>query len=329
MRNEGSQPTLQYALGIDLGATNARAGVIGPTGEVLHSERRATEADRGGDYVLATLVELAASCLSHAPVDRTVIAGIGVGSPGVIDIATGTVLKATLNIPAWSGTPLKAALEKALSIEALVDNDANVVALGEHAFGAAVGCDDFICITLGSGVGGCIMMDGKIRRGRQRAAGHIGHVSIDSAGRMCNCGRVGCLEQYASAWAIAQRARTRVAAGDRSLIAAKAVGDPDRIDAKLVFDAGREGDPLALAIVGEVARALAQVCADLVNLLDPELIVIGGGVTQAGDDLIARVRQELEVTSKVGVEPPPVVVGRLGEDAGIVGGAALVFGGFR
>lgn len=320
---------MRYALGVDLGATNARAGVVTPGGEVLYSERRATEAGRGGEHVLAVLADLVGSCLSRAPLKRAEIDGIGIGSPGVIDITTGTVVKATLNIPGWSGTPLKTALESAFGTGVYVDNDANVVALGEHRFGAAKGCDDFVCVTLGSGVGGCIFVDGKIRRGRQRAAGHIGHMSVDSAGRLCNCGRVGCLEQYASAWAVGQRARARVAAGDRSLIARKAGGDPDRVDAKLVFEAAREGDPLALAIASEVARAVAQVLADIVNLLDPELIVIGGGVAQAGDDLIARIRQELETASKVGVEPPPVVPARLGEDAGILGGAALVFGGFR
>lgn len=319
---------MKYAVGIDLGATNLRAGLVNEDGRVVYSERRPTEGKRGGEHVLANLIGLADHCIQEGPVQPGDVVGVGIGSPGVIDAKNGVVLSASSNIVGWWGTRVKENVEGELGLPTFVDNDVNVIAIGEHAFGAAKGYNDFVCMALGSGVGGCVFLDGAIRRGSRGAAGELGHLTVDVNGRLCNCGRVGCLEVYTSAWAIAERARTRIAAGAESLIAELAEGDLERIESMHVFGAAKEGDLLALVIVGEVARLLAAALADLANLVDPALFVITGGVAQAGEDLRGRVEQELSVTATVGSEPPPpVVLGTLGGDAGMMGGAALALSG--
>jgi glucokinase len=319
---------VRYAIGIDLGATNLRAGVIGEDGSLVFSLRRPTESRQGGERVLHNLIALGEAVLAESPVPREELVGVGIGSPGVVDNSTGAVRSATPNIPGWSHTPLAARVKERLGLPVVADNDVNVIACGEQRFGAARGFSDFVCLALGSGVGGAICLDGAIRRGAGFAAGEVGHLTVDANGRLCNCGRVGCVEAYASAWAIAERARARLAIGEASLIGESVGGDLDRIDAKVVFEAAAEGDALARVIVDEVIRMLAAALADLSNILDPALFVICGGIAQARGDLIPRLDREFRVAATVRVDPPPpVVAGRLGDDAGIVGGAALVFGG--
>jgi glucokinase len=318
---------VRYAIGVDLGATNLRAGVIGEDGTPLYTIRRPTDSQRGGEQVLSNVIAAAGSVVAEGPVPREAIVGIGVGSPGVVNTLTGAVRSATPNIPGWSHTPLAARVEEHLGLPVVVDNDVNVIACGEHRFGAARGCSDFVCIALGTGVGGAVFLDGEIRRGAGFAAGEVGHLTVDASGRLCNCGRVGCLEAYASAWAIAERARSRIGIGERSLIADAVGGDLEAIDAKVVFDAAREGDALARVIVDEVIRMLAAALADLRNILDPGLFVICGGIAQAGGELLSRLETEFHMAATVRVDPPPpVLAGQLGDDAGTIGGAALVFG---
>ena len=213
------------------------------------------------------------------------------------------VLSASSNIVGWWGTRIKENLEAALGLATFVDNDVNVISMGEHAFGAARGYNDFVCMALGSGVGGCVFLDGAIRRGSRGAAGELGHLTVDVNGRLCNCGRVGCLEMYVSAWAIAERARMRIAAGFESLISELAEGDLERIESRHVFEAAESGDSLGTVIVGEVGRMLAAALADLANLVDPALFVIAGGVAQAGEPLRARIEEEPRVAATVGPEP--------------------------
>lgn len=319
---------LSYAVGIDLGATNLRAGIVAEDGRIVYSAKRPTEGKRGAEHVVGNIIGLLRHCIEAGPVQMGDVVGIGIGSPGVIDAKNGVVLSASSNIVGWWGTRVKEHVERETGLPTYVDNDVNVIAIGEHAFGAARGYNDFVCMALGSGVGGCVFLDGAIRRGSRGAAGELGHLTVDVNGRLCNCGRVGCLEMYVSAWAIAERARTRIAAGAQSLISELAEGDLEQIEARHVFDAARRDDLLAQVIVGEVARLLAAALADLANLVDPALFVITGGVAQAGEALRLRVEQELLVAATVGSEPPPpVVLGELGDRAGMLGGASLAFSG--
>ena len=319
---------MSYAVGIDLRTANLRAGIVTEDGRIVYSEKRPTEGKRGSEHVVANIVALIQHCIEHGPVQASEVAGVGIGSPGIIDAKNGVVLSASSNIVGWWGTRIKENLEAALGLATFVDNDVNVISMGEHAFGAARGYNDFVCMALGSGVGGCVFLDGAIRRGSRGAAGELGHLTVDVNGRLCNCGRVGCLEMYVSAWAIAERARMRIAAGFESLSSELAEGDLERIESRHVFEAAEKGDSLGTVIVGEVGRMLAAALADLANLVDPALFVIAGGVAQAGEPLRARIEEELRVAATVGSEPPPpVVLGQLGDEAGMLGGASLAFSG--
>lgn len=316
---------MRYALGVDLGCTNIRGAVVSEGGTVMSVERRACPAHAGPEAVMEALIATAKCAADRACVSLGELVGIGVGSPGIVDAHEGVVLAATPNLPGWAGMRLRDRLEGAFGISAFVDNDVNAIGLGEHKHGAGAGYKDVVCIAIGSGIGGAVVLDGQLRRGARWMAGSVGHMAADSGGRLCNCGRVGCVESYASAWSVAHRARTRIAAGGHTLITELAGGNLDAVDAAVVFDAAKEGDLLALVIVNETARVLAQIIVDIWCLLDPQCFVIAGGLAH-GYDLIERVRQELVATVPVFAgEPPPVVPGRLGDDAGVVGAASLVF----
>ncbi len=319
---------MRYALGIDLGCTNIRAGVADEEGRLIKALRCPTEVYRGAQYVLKTVSDLALKALDQSGVPREQVVGAGLGSPGAIDVETGVVVHATRNLPGWRGIPLKSRLQDTLAMPVTVDNDTNVIALGEHRYGAAREHQDFVCIALGSGVGGCVFLGGRPHRGFRSLAGDLGHITVDASGRLCNCGRQGCVETYASAWAIAQRARIRLAAGGETLIAELAEGDPDKVTAQTVLDAANEGDLFALVIVGEVTRALTAAISDLWNILDPPLFVLSGGVIHANPQLLARIRAELTIGDTVhGRVPPELVGGALGDDAGVLGGVAMALAG--
>jgi glucokinase len=319
---------MRFALGIDLGCTNLRVGVADEEGRLVKVLRCPTEVYRGAQYVLQTVAGLARKALEDSGVAREDIVGVGVGSPGAIDVTTGVVVHATKNLPGWRGIPLAARLHDALGLPVVVDNDTNVIALGEHRYGAARGHDNFVCLALGSGVGGSVFLNGRPHRGSRSLGGDLGHVTVDVGGRLCNCGRQGCLETYASAWAIAQRARMRVAAGGETLIAELAEGDPDKVTAQTVLDAAREGDLFALVIVGEVTRAITAAVADLWNILDPTLFVLTGGVVHGSPELLVRIRAELTIGDTVhGRVPPELVGGALRDDAGVLGGVAMALAG--
>jgi glucokinase len=315
---------VRYAVGVDIGCTNIRAGLSDETGRLCTAVRRPAEVHRGPEHVLETAWALAREVMARGG-DAEIVA-VGVGAPGAIGSLSGTVVDATRNLPGWKGFPLGPRLSTLLGLPVVVGNDTNVIAMGEHAYGAARGIDDFVTLALGSGVGGSVFLGGRPHRGVRSLAGHLGHISVDPNGRLCNCGRQGCLEAYASAWSIAERAQTRLLAGAGSLMTEMAGGDPSAVTSETVLRAAWEGDLLALTIVGEVTRALACVIADLCNALDPSLFVLTGGVVHGNPALIERVRTELAVLGSVHEwEPPPVVAGALADDAGVLGGAAMAF----
>jgi glucokinase len=316
---------VRYAVGVDIGCTNIRAGLSDATGRLHGTVRRPAEVHRGPEHVLLTAATLTREAMEGVSAGDEVV-GVGVGAPGAIDHKTGAVVDATRNLPGWKGFPLGARLGETLGIPVTVENDTNAIAMGEHSYGAARGVDDFVTLALGSGVGGSVFLGGSPHHGARSLAGHLGHISLDAGGRLCNCGRQGCLEAYASAWSIAERARVRLLAGAGSLMVEMAGGDPAAVTSETVLRAAWEGDLLALTIVGEVTRALASVIADLWNALDPALFVLTGGVVHDNPQLAERVRTELTVLGSVHEwEPPAVVAGALGDSAGVLGGAAMAF----
>jgi glucokinase len=322
----GSSRNDRYILGVDLGGTNIVVGALSVDGRRqfgMHSVP--TRAELGADAVVARIVELvervAAETLAASGAPRDALLGVGIGSPGPLDRARGLVI-ITPNL-GWRDFPLRDRVAEAVGLPATLDNDANCATLGEWWLGAAQGGRNVIGLTIGTGIGGGLILDGRLYHGASDVAGEIGHATIDSTGRRCGCGNYGCLEAYASGPAIAERAREALAGGEPSGMPQLVGGDLSRITAALVYQAAREGDRLALEVVRETARLLGAGVANLLNIFNPDVVVLAGGVTQAGDALFEPMRAEVRRRAfKPAVEACRIVPGALQGNAGVVGAVA-------
>lgn len=306
------------ALGIDIGGTNTVFAFLTPQGRLAQRKVMPTQAREGGQRLMARICQQAVSVLASAPGP---VVGIGVGSAGQIDPERGVCLFANQNLPGWTGMPIKERLERATGLHAIVGNDANVAALAEQRYGAGRGVDHLVCITIGTGIGSGVISHGQMLTGHRGVAGEIGHMIVQAGGDQCVCGLRGCLEAYTSATSIVRRTRERLARYPSSQLA-----QIEPLTAKAIFAAAADGDELAETILSETTRYLAIGLSSVINILDPELILVGGGVSLAGEPFLARIRQHLESWS--------VTRGRtklrlcaLGDDAGVIGAAAQVFVG--
>lgn len=309
--------------GIDIGGTKIAGAVVDADGVVLAESRvtsPATDPDAIGTAVAALVAELA----TKAPAGRP-LTGVGVGAAGYIDADRSTVLFAP-NI-AWRDEPLGADLARRTGLPVVVENDANVAAWGEFRYGAGGDVDDQLMVTVGTGVGGGVIIDGRLLRGAFGVAAEIGHLCIVPEGRLCGCGNRGCFEQYASGSALVREARE--AAAGSSLLARELVdragGDPDAITGPLITQAAQEGDRFAVEQLERLGHWLGHGIASLVAVLDPAVIVIGGGVSEAGDLLLDPIRErfEHELTGR-GYRPQAEIRrAQLGNRAGVVGAADL------
>jgi len=314
---------VNYVLGIDVGGTNLVAGCVAEDGsrvEGLLSEP--TRAEEGADGVVGRLLSLARRSMDAlaAAVPGAQVAGVGVGSPGPLDTARGIVLL-TPNL-GWVDFPLRDRVSDGLGLPASLDNDANCAVLGEHWRGAARGTRQAIGITIGTGIGGGIILDGKLYHGASDCAGEIGHTTIEMNGRRCACGNYGCLEAYASGPAIARRAIEAVERGAESSLRAVLAADPLSITAQVVYEAAEAGDGLATEVVQDTARILGAALANLVNVFNPEVVVVCGGVTLAGESLFAPLRREVTRRAfRPAVEVCRIVPGALTGSAGVYGAA--------
>jgi glucokinase len=310
------------ALGIDIGGTKVAGGVVAPDGTVLATARRATP----GSSVQETEDAIAAVVEVLARGQDGPLVGVGVGAAGWFDRTGDTVLFSPHL--AWRHSALRKELTARLQRPMWVGNDADAAAWAEYRYGAARGADLALMITLGTGIGGGIVMGGRLHRGSHGVAGEWGHMRVVPDGRLCACGNRGCWEQYASGTALGQTARevARSSPAAAALLLERVDGDPDRLTGEHVATAAAEGDPLALELLAEVGSWLGQGIADLSAVLDPEVVVIGGGVSVLGEMVLGPARQRLErALPGRGFRPGPRVVGaRLGAQAGIVGAADLV-----
>lgn len=316
----------RYIVGVDLGGTSINVGVVPVDGgTVLGMRSMPTEAHRGAKLVVDRMVGMIRDAMRDARREGALsdgaFLGIGLGSPGPLDRETGTVLE-TPNL-GWRNFPLRDLIANEVGLEAVLDNDANAATLGEWWLGAARGVDTLIGVTLGTGIGGGIVLDGHVYHGTSDVAGEIGHMTIDSTGRKCNCGNYGCLEAYASGPAIAARAVEGLNAGAASLLPDMVGGELDRITAETVYEAIVAGDPYAAEVMRETARFLGTGIANLINVLNPEMIVISGGVTRAGDHLFEPLRAEVRRRAfREASETCRIVSSELGDMAGVIGAAA-------
>ncbi len=316
----------RYVVGVDLGGTNLVVGAVTVDGtHQFGMQMVPTRADLGADGVVARIVEqierVIAETIAATGATRSDFLGVGIGAPGPLDRERGIVL-VTPNL-GWRDFPLRNRVQAATRLDATLDNDANCATLGEWWLGAAQGTKQVVGLTIGTGIGGGLILDGRLYHGASDVAGEVGHSSIDSTGRRCKCGNYGCLEAYASGPAIADRAREALAGGESSAMPALVGGDLRRLTAATVYQAATSGDRLALEVVRETARLLGAGVANLVNIFNPEVVVLAGGVTQAGDALFEPMRAEVRRRAfKPAVDACRIVPGTLQGNAGVIGAVA-------
>jgi glucokinase len=284
-----------------------------------------TRPEEGAQAVIARIAGLVEESISdamrEAGIARDQVSGVGIGAPGPLDRARGIVLL-TPNL-GWTLLPLRDLVGGAVRLPATLDNDANCAIYGEWWVGAAKGARYVVGLTIGTGIGGGIVVDGKLYHGTSDIAGEIGHTTIDSTGRRCKCGNYGCLEAYASGPAIAARAVEGIEAGADSTLPDLVGGDLSRITAQSVYDAAHGGDEYALEVVRDTAKFLGAGVANLVNIFNPDVIVLVGGVTLAGDRLFVPLRAEVKRRAfKPAVERCRILPGALPGTAGVFGAAA-------
>ena len=310
-------------IAIDLGGTKIGTGLVDSTGRIISSDYRVTRATDGQDTVVAQMIDASSTVMNAAGATTAQVSAVGVAAPGPIDVKSGLVT-ALPNLPGWKDVPLKHIIEKELGLPVILENDAGAAALAEHRFGAGRGTEHMIYVTASTGIGGGFILNGELYRGFTGAAGEIGHMTIVPQGPYCGCGNRGCLEALASGSAIARAARELVARGVPTSIADLAQGDPDRISAKLVAEAAARGDVEAKEILDTAMTYLGVGMANLVNLLNPELIVIGGGLTKMGERLFGPVRRTIDRRAfRAAAQAAKVVPAQLGDDVGVLGAATV------
>jgi glucokinase len=306
---------------VDLGGTKILSLAVDPSGAVRGEDLRATDAEDGPDAVLGRIAEsLLAAVTQAGPAARLRAAGIA--TPGPIDFERGVVVQAP-NLPGWRDVPVAERLGAMLSLPVVIENDANAAAWGEFVYGAGRGARHMIYLTVSTGIGGGIVLDGHMYRGASGAAGEMGHIQIVDDGPLCGCGAHGCLEQLASGTAIARRGRDAVAAGRAPLLAATVAGSDD-VSAEQVHEAALQGDAGARAVIEEAARYLGRGLTAFVNIFNPDLIVIGGGASKIGPMLLDPALAEMRRTAmRLPLEHVQIVAAALGGRAGALGAAAL------
>jgi glucokinase len=316
----------EFVIGVDLGGTNIVVGAMSIDGSETHGmHSQPTGADQGADGVIARMVGMVEATITQTitttGVSRNAFVGVGVGAPGPLDRERGLVLL-TPNL-GWRDIALRDRIAEGTRLPASLDNDANCATYGEWWVGAARGARNVVGMTIGTGIGGGLILNGQLYHGASDVAGEIGHTTIDQNGRRCGCGNYGCLEAYASGPAIAERAREALAFDEASLLPGMVDGDLSRITAQTVYAAAAEGDAVAREVVRDTARYLGTGIANLLNIFNPDVVVIAGGVTQAGDALFEPLRAEVRRRAfKPAVDACRIVPGALPGTAGVVGAAA-------
>ncbi len=314
------------AIGVDIGGTSVKLGLVDSRGKVLSRASFLTRNARGRKKFLRILGDHVASLAEEAARRKLKVAGVGVGAPGPIDVERGFVYSLT-NIRGWKNTPLKKILEKGLKLPVFVDNDANAMALAEARFGAGRGARHGIFLTLGTGVGGGIVLDGKLFHGPHYSAAEIGHSVINEDGPRCACGSRGCIETYVGSGHFIKEIKKRLASGTKSVLNRRFMKDRLVLTPKLVAEAARRGDVLSKRMWEEAGAHLGTALAGLVNILNPERIVIGGGLAQEWRLFFGPLKAALKKKAfPIAARSVKVLPAILGVDAGLVGAAALAFG---
>lgn len=316
--------TEEYAIGVDIGGTKIAVGLVDRHGGLQEEWRLPTGAVRGRDHVLNQvrrgIDEMRRRSAANRPGSE--VAGIGIGTAGQVDFRTGRIVSTTGNLPGWYGTPLKDLLESEYGVPVVVENDVNAAAWGEKWLGAGRGVDHFVCLTLGTGVGGAIVDGGRMVRGARGGAGEVGHLILFPDGLPCTCGRRGCLEAYVSGPAIARRYLAAVEAPGEP----EAGGEREHVRSQDVFELAHQGDRVAKTVIADTYRFLGYGVASLVNIFNPSRVIVGGGLSQVGEELLLALREAVSEYALQGVaQDVEIVLAELGEKAGLYGAAYLVW----
>ncbi|WP_143288728.1 ROK family protein [Calderihabitans maritimus] len=307
----------RWFLGIDIGGTNIKAGVVDTQGKVVRQAKIPTGREEGMEAVLKRVARLAGRLIEECGLEMEEVGGAGIGVPGIVNLERSMVLNAP-NL-GWYRQPLRERLKEHLGLPVLIDNDANLAAVGEYWVGAGNGESNFLMVTIGTGIGSGLILNGELYRGSTGAGAELGHMILDREGYLCGCGNRGCLETLTSATAIVRRMKEAIEAGGDSIL-----GHKKDFHARDVFDAALRGDKLSRQVVAEMADYLAIALANVVNLLDIPLIVVGGGVAQAGGILFERLRRGVKERILVPEDRPVrIIPARLGNAAGLIGAAKL------
>lgn len=315
----------KWLVGVDLGGTTTKLAMINLYGEILHKWEIPTDNSEEGKHITINIAKAIDKKLEELGKSKEKVLGIGMGAPGPVDLKTGVIYN-TVNLGWPDHYPLKDKLEVETALPVIIDNDANCAAIGEMWKGAGDGAKDLVCVTLGTGVGGGVIANGTIVQGKSGAAGEIGHItSIPHGGAPCNCGKSGCLETIASATGIVRQTREKLNRQDgKGGRLAEVLDRNKNITAKDVFAAAQEGDVLAKEVINETAFHLGLALANIANTLNPEKIVIGGGVSRAGDLLLEPVKAYFESFAFSSVKTSTSIsLATLGNDAGVIGAAWL------
>jgi glucokinase len=322
----------QFTIGVDLGGTNLRIAAVDESGRILQTINTATEVARGRDAVVKEMCEAIRSlALKHHAAGT--MQGIGIGVPGIIDMKSG-MIRQSPNLPDWQNYPVKQEIERLLSTDVFLENDANSAALGEKWLGAGKDENDICAFTLGTGVGGGLVLNGKVWHGMTGMAGELGHITVDPNGHPCGCGSKGCLEQYASATAVKRMAKEHIARGGAEGLE-KLSRDEANFSAKTIYELAMKGDAGAKSVYQRAGGALGIVIAGMINALNLPMYVVGGGVSNSWDAFAPAMMEQIKLRSFVyvatlGEDPTAPIVQRtvvrraqLGGDAGLLGAARL------
>lgn len=310
-------------IGIDVGGTNVKIALVDSDGKIGYSNTIPTRAEMGYEYTINNMKQAIRDLMTETKLSAKDIEGIGFGLPGQVDFKSGIVRLIT-NIPGWVEIPLAKMIEDEFHIPTRIDNDVRCAALGELNFGAGKGCENLICITVGTGIGSGLIINGKLVRGASNAAGEIGHIKLQMHdGPICGCGDTGCLEAFASGPSIVAMAEEYIMGGKSTKYREMANGND--ITPFIVAEAAKAGDAVAKRIFTRMGEYIGIGMASVVNLLNPEKIIIGGGVADAGDILLNPLKETIKKRAmKIAGETVEVVPAQLGNTAGVIGASLLI-----
>jgi len=319
--------TSHYIIGVDLGGTNIVSIFINEKGKAIVRDKRETLTEKGKEKTINQIVESVKAVIEKGQkkgISLKSILGIGIGSPGPLNTKEGLIYFAP-NLPGWENVPLKNILENRLKMPVFLENDANAAALGEWWIGAGKDVNNLVLFTLGTGIGGGIIIDGEVVHGFRDTAAEIGHMVIHEGGLLCNCGTKGCLEAYASATGVVKRTISAIKDGRKSILTEITNNHLKEITCKMVYELAKKGDELCKWIVKETGRYLGIGIANMVNILNPEMIILAGGMTEAKDLLFdPTIKYAQKYALKAAIEKVKIVPASLGDDAGAIGAAATV-----